>query len=64
MDLHSGARGCPRSRALLIQRVATQGWTVTRVASAARISRQSAHKWLAHSRAAGESGLADRRSRP
>ena len=45
MDLHSGARSCPRSRALLIQRVTTQGWTVSRAAGAAGISRQTAHKW-------------------
>lgn len=64
MDLHSGARSCPRSRALLIQRVTTQGWTVGRAANAAGISRQTAHKWLARYRAEGEPGLGDRGSRP
>ena len=64
MDLHSGARSCPRSRALLVQRVTTSGWTVGRAASAAGVSRQTAHKWLARYRAVGEPGLADRRSRP
>jgi transposase InsO family protein len=64
MDLHSGARTCPRSRALLIERIAVLGWTVGRAASAAGISRQTAHKWLARYRAAGEAGLTDRPSRP
>jgi transposase len=64
MNLYSGARSCLRSRALLIERITVQGWAVARAASAAGISRHTAHKWLARYRAEGAVGLQDRRSRP
>jgi transcriptional regulator of acetoin/glycerol metabolism len=59
MNAHSGARTCPSSRALLVQRVREQGWTVTRAAAALGISRRTAHKWLAR-----QHELRDRSSRP
>ena len=64
MNLHSGARSCPASRALLVARVRQLGWTVTRAAEAAGMSRRTAHKWLARSRDDEGAGLADRSSRP
>jgi transposase InsO family protein len=64
MNLHSGARTCPASRALLVRRVRELGWTVTRSAEAAGISRRTAHKWLARYQADQDIGLQDRSSRP
>ena len=64
MNLHSGARSCPASRALLVGRVREAGWTVTRAAEAAGISRRTAHKWLGRYAAEEPTGLQDRSSRP
>jgi len=64
MNLHSGARTCPASRALLVGRVRESGWTVTRAAEAAGISRRTAHKWLRRYAADDPASLADRSSRP
>lgn len=64
MNLHSGARTCPASRALLVGRVREAGWTVTRAADAAGISRRTAHKWLSRYAADDPASLADRSSRP
>ena len=64
MNLHSGARTCPASRALLVQRVQQLGWTVTRGAEAAGISRRTAHKWLGRHEAHDPASLQDRSSRP
>ena len=61
MDLHSGARTCPASRALLVRRIRAEQWTVDATAKAAGISVRTAYKWLARARA-GE--LHDRSSRP
>jgi len=62
MDLHSGARTCPASRALLVWRVTDQRWSVSAAARAAGISRVTAYKWLARSRA--DQDLRDHSSRP
>ncbi len=64
MFLHSGARSCPASRVLLIQRIQFEGWTVAEAAEAAGLSTRSAFKWLARYRREGEPGLLDRSSRP
>lgn len=64
MNLHSGARSCPASRALLVGRVRESGWTVTRAAEAAGISRRTAHKWLGRYAAEDPASLVDRSSRP
>jgi len=63
MNLHSGARSCPASRALLITRI-RQGCPITAAAEAAGISRRTAHKWIARHRREGSDGLRDRSSRP
>ncbi len=64
MNAHSGARSCRASRMLLVQRITEQGWSVTRAALAAGLSRRSAFKWLRRYREHGEAGLVDRSSRP
>ena len=64
MNLHSAARTCPASRALLVGRVREAGWTVTRAAEAAGISRRTAHKWLGRYAAEDPASFADRSSRP
>lgn len=61
MDLHSGARTCPASRALLVQRITVEGWTVDAAAEAAGISCRTAYKWLGRARCGD---LRDRSSRP
>jgi transposase InsO family protein len=63
MNLHSGARTCPASRALLIERI-QHGGTVTAAAEAAGISRRTAYKWIARHAREGDAGLRDRSSRP
>jgi len=64
MNLHSSAKTCPYSRALLVLRVRRDGWPVQRAASSANISLRTAFKWLARFRAQGIAGLQDRSSRP
>lgn len=64
MNLHSGARTCPASRALLVHRVRELGWSVTRSAEAAGISRRTAHKWLSRYQSGDPVSLQDRSSRP
>ena len=64
MNLHSGARSCPASRALLVGRVRESGWSVTRAAEAAGISRRTAHKWLGRHQSDDPTSLQDRSSRP
>lgn len=64
MDLHSRALTCPGSRALLIQRVTVEGWTVKGAAEALGVSRRTGYKWLARQRLEGDVGLLDRSSRP
>ncbi len=56
MNLHSGARSCPGSRALLIERIARRGWPVSAAARAAGISRRTAYKWMARHAEQGEAG--------
>ena len=63
MNLHSGARSCPASRALLIERI-QHGCPLTVAAEAAGISRRTAYKWIARHAREGELGLRDRSSRP
>jgi transposase InsO family protein len=64
MNLHSSAKTCPYSRAILIRRVRKLGWTVRAAAEAANISQRTAYKWLARFRKEGRFGLQDRSSRP
>jgi transposase InsO family protein len=58
---HASARLTPLGRRLLVERV-SGGWTITRAADAAGISRQTGSKWVGRHRREGEHGLADRSS--
>lgn len=64
MDVHKNARSCPASRALLVQRVVIEGWTVAAAAEAIGVSTRTGFKWLARHRMEGPEGLTDRSSRP
>lgn len=64
MNLHSRARTCPESRALLVRRIRDHSWPVAKAAFAAGVSRRTAFKWLRRHRDEGYLGLSDRSSRP
>lgn len=64
MNIHSRARTCPASRALLVGRIQKEAWRVGEAAAAAGVSRRTAYKWLRRNREEGSAGLRDRRSRP
>src|SRR3569833_2172128 len=64
MNLHSKARTCPESRALLVERVIRLGWSVVHASEAAGVSSKTAHKWLTRYTKGGAAGLVDRSSRP
>jgi transposase InsO family protein len=61
---HRRARLTVFGRQLLVDRVASDGWTIARAAEAAGVSRQTATKWVRRYREAGLAGLEDRSSRP
>jgi transposase-like protein len=63
MDIHKNARTTPHSRMLMVQRLAS-GWTVAAVAAAHGVSPRTVRKWRDRHAAEGETGLADRSSRP
>src|SRR5436190_6976259 len=64
MNVHSRARTCPASRALLVQRIRHEYWAPAEAAAALGISLRTAYKWLARYRDHGAEGLRDRSSRP
>lgn len=64
MNIHSGARTCPASRALLVQRVLQEGWSAAEAGEALGVSRRTVYKWLQRYREEGAAGLEDRSSRP
>ncbi len=64
MNVHSLARTTPISRALLVDRVIRQAWTVQEASEAAGVSERTGFKWLARYRNEGPAGLLDRSSRP
>lgn len=64
MDIHKNARLTPQSRALLVDRVLVDGWTVAEASDAAGVSERTGWKWLARFREEGTQGLYDRSSRP
>jgi hypothetical protein len=64
MNIHSLARTCPSSRALLVERVQRQKWTAAQAAAALGVSERTGYKWLARYRSDGADGLRDRSSRP
>lgn len=60
---HPNARLSVYQRQLIVERVAS-GWTVTRTARAAGVSRQTASKWVNRFRRRGPAALRDASSRP
>ena len=64
MDIHKNAASSPRSRALLVRRVLSEGWSVSKAAEAIGISERRGWEWLRRFRSEGEAGLKDRSSRP
>ena len=64
MQLHRNAKTSPKGRALIVQRVAGDGWTVARTAAAFGVSVRTVHKWRARYAAEGAPGLLDRGSTP
>ena len=64
MDLHQNARSCPASRALLVDRILVEGWSVQEAAEAGGLSGRAAYRWLRRYRDEGEAGLRDRSSSP
>src|SRR5690242_2350390 len=62
MNVHKNARSCPASRALLVQRVCEQGWSVREASEAAGISDRRGREWMR--RALAGEALTDRSSRP
>lgn len=64
MDIHKNARLTPQSRALLIERVLDEGWTVAEASEAVGVSERSGWKWLGRFRKGGYAALLDRSSRP
>ena len=64
MNSHKHAGLTARGRALLVQRVLQQGWTVVDASCAAGVSKRTGYKWLARFKAEGPQGLVDRSSKP
>lgn len=64
MNSHKHARLTPAGRALLVNRVLEQGWTVAAATEAAGVSCRTGFKWLARFKTEGAAGLRDRSSRP
>ena len=64
MRLHRNARTTPKARALIVQRVDDEGWSVDETADAFGVSTRTVYKWRARYRAQGPGGLDDRSSAP
>src|SRR6266702_2173624 len=62
MDVHKNARSLPASRALLVERVENQGWSLSAAARAAGMSVRRSREW--RRRAVANEPLEDRSSRP
>ena len=61
---HARASLTPRGRLKLVQLVLDEGWAQARAAERFQVARGTVSKWVARFRAEGQSGLADRSSRP
>ena len=64
MRVHRNAKTTPMARALIVQRVDAEGWTVAETAEAFGVSTRTVYKWRARLRTEGLRGLEDRRSVP
>lgn len=63
MDIHSNARTCPNSRAIIVDHIRAGAWTTDQAFSLG-ISVRTGFKWWQRYRAEGLAGLRDRSSRP
>ena len=50
MKIHSNAKTTPRTRAVIVQRVEVEGWTVAETAAAFGVSDRTVYKWRARLR--------------
>jgi transposase InsO family protein len=64
MNVHKNARLTQHGRALMIDRIEHDGWTVKRSAAAGGVSGRTAYAWLRRHRHGGKSSLYDRSSAP
>jgi transposase InsO family protein len=64
MDIHKNARLTPHSRAELARRVLQEGQSQKVVAAAFGVCERTVRKWVRRFQVEGETGLADRTSRP
>lgn len=64
MRVHPNAKTTPKARALIVQRIDEESWTVAETAEAFGVSVRTVHKWRARYRELGADGLMDRRSVP
>jgi transposase InsO family protein len=63
MNIHSNARTCPNSRAVIVDHVRAKAWSEDQ-AAAMGVSARTGFKWWRRFREAGAAGLIDRSSRP
>ena len=63
MNIHSNARTCPNSRAVIVEHVQARAWSEDQ-AAVMGISARTGYKWFRRYREEGLSGLQDRSSRP
>ena len=63
MNIHSNARTCPNSRAVIVDHVRAGAWSEDQ-AAAMGVSARTGFKWWRRFREAGAAGLVDRSSRP
>jgi transposase InsO family protein len=64
MKLHRNAKTTPKARALIVQRVDREGWSIEETADAFGVSVRTVHKWRARFRGEGAPGLQDRSAAP
>lgn len=64
MRVHRNAKTTPQARALIVQRVEVEGWSVDETADAFGVSVRTVHKWRVRFRSEGADGLQDRSAAP
>ena len=60
MNVHRNAKTTPKARAVIVQRVNGEGWSVEETAEAFGVSTRTVYKWRRRFRLEGEPGLLDR----
>jgi transposase InsO family protein len=64
MRVHRNAKTTPKTRAVIVQRVDAEGWSVEETAEAFAVSVRTVHKWRRRFRLGGLAGLDDRSAAP